>query len=196
MKKIVAILISIVCVVGCKSAKIEIANILESKDINELKSYIESHPKDKDIAFLKQKLIALQVSQNPTKVVIPKPVVKSITEQEADEFIKLMELDKAQHATKTVNMLNQMFNTDVSSKDALIIVTNNSDCNLILRIQGKSFFNLAVPAKGENSVVIPYDTYVFSGHLCDATYTSTKIIKKNLSVVLGTKTVQNIGASH
>jgi hypothetical protein len=40
---------------------------METKDINELSAYIKKYPKHKDIAFLKQKLLSLQIAANPKK---------------------------------------------------------------------------------------------------------------------------------
>lgn len=187
MKKILLIILSSVLLWSCASNNVTLAHIMETKDINELSAYIKKYPKHKDIAFLKQKLLSLQIAANPKKAAdIPKPVIKTLEEQEAEEFAKLMAQDKSGHNAKTVNVLNQMFNNDISDTNAILLVANNSDCNMILRIQGDKYYNLAVPAKGQNTLVLPQGTYKLTGSLCGVTYTSTKVIQKNLSLALGT----------
>nr|WP_241313471.1 DUF6759 domain-containing protein [Elizabethkingia anophelis] len=137
MKKILLIILSSVLLWSCASNNVTLAHIMETKDINELSTYIKKYPKHKDIAFLKQKLLSLQIAANPKKAAdIPKPVIKTLEEQEAEEFAKLMAQDKSGHNAKTVNVLNQMFNNDISDTNAILLVANNSDCNMILRIQG------------------------------------------------------------
>ena len=74
-----------------------------------------------------------------------------------------MAQDKSGHNAKTVNVLNQMFNNDISDTNAILLVANNSDCNMILRIQGDKYYNLAVPAKGQNTLVLPQGTYKLTG---------------------------------
>ncbi|WP_407482591.1 DUF6759 domain-containing protein [Elizabethkingia meningoseptica] len=182
------IIISAVLLWSCASNKPSLAHIMETKDIKELENYIKSHPKHKDIAFLKQKLVALKIAAQPKKAAeLPKPMIKSLDEMEAEEFAKLMAQDKSGHNQKTVKILNQMFNNDISDTNAIIMVTNNSDCNMILRIQGTKFYNLAIPARGENSLVVEHGTYNLTGSMCGATYTSTKTIQKSISIALGTK---------
>ncbi|WP_024568855.1 DUF6759 domain-containing protein [Elizabethkingia anophelis] len=187
MRRILPLIIGTVLLWSCASNNPSLAHIFETKDINELSTFIKKNPKHKDIVFLKQKLLFLQIAANPKKAAdIPKPVIKTIEEQEAEEFAKLMALDKSRHNAKTVNVLNQMFNNDISDTNAILLVANNSDCNMILRIQGDKYYNLAVPAKGQNTLVLPQGTYKLTGSLCGATYTSTKVIQKNLSLALGT----------
>ncbi|WP_435524017.1 DUF6759 domain-containing protein [Chryseobacterium indoltheticum] len=89
-----------------------------------------------------------------------------------------------EHREKTKKLLNNMFNEDITHNEAILLLKNNSDCNLVLEISGKKFYNLAIPAKGENFIVLDKDTYRISGNVCDVKYQSSKEINKSLVVVL------------
>lgn len=171
------------------------AHINDSKNINEIKKYIAKHPKDKNIVFLKQKLQALINAQNSDKNVKQTPppfIVKTISQQEAEEFLKLMQLQKESLSTKAVNTLNQLFNSDISNKEAILLIKNNSNCNMIMRIQGEKYYNLAIPSNGENSIVLPQGTYKLSANLCDVYYTSQKTISKNMEVAIKFNTAAKV----
>lgn len=172
---------------SCKTESVAKLSILDSKDEQKVAQYIRNHPGDKNLPFLKQKLQALKNAkrpkQNPSE--LPKPIVfKTITEREATEYAQILEESKAVHSKNTVKVLNQLFNSDQSNTDAILLIQNNSDCNMILRIQGSKYYNLAVPAHGENSIVIPQGDYILSTNLCDLSYVSNKKITKNVVVAL------------
>lgn len=195
-------IIAIVLLVQCNAKK----NIVDSNDIQEIGAYLKtSHPEDPKNQVLKSKVIALKnaawvkgakdakpMAARPLIVEIPKKNTKaSVTSQEAEEFKTLIALTPEEHRGKTVKLLNKMFDTDVSNKEVILLLQNKSDCNMILRIQGKKFYNLAVPAHGENSIVLPKDNYVFSSNICDVKYSSTKNLVKNQAIILGNPTYEN-----
>ncbi|MBW8361923.1 MAG: hypothetical protein K0M56_07015 [Kaistella sp.] len=172
---------------SCKTESVAKLSIMDSKDVKKVEQYIRNHPGDKNLPFLKQKLQALKNAKKPKQKPgeLPKPIVfKTITEREAAEYAQILEENKAVHSKNTVKVLNQLFNSDQSNTDAILLVQNNSDCNMILRIQGSKFYNLAVPSHGENSIVIPQGDYMLSTNLCDLSYVSRKKITKNMVVSL------------
>ncbi|MGZ5193282.1 MAG: DUF6759 domain-containing protein, partial [Kaistella sp.] len=85
---------------------------------------------------------------------------------------------------KTVKLLNQLFDNDVTNKEAILLIQNHSDCNMIIRVHGKESYNLPVRAGGENFVVLKKGNYELSGTACNDKYTSTKSIAKNTIVTL------------
>lgn len=185
MKKILFGL-SIVCFMASCSSQEKIS-IKDTKDIPTLENYIKRHPKDKDIQFLKQKLVALQNANKPKSIIkeMPKQVImKTLTEQEAEEYASIVAANKAEHSKNTVNVLNQLFNSDPSNTEAILLVQNGSNCNMIMRIQGKKFYNMAVPANGESSIVLPQGDYKLTTNLCDLRYSADKQIRKNMVVAL------------
>jgi hypothetical protein len=57
-----------------------------------------------------------------------------------------------------------------------------------MHLQGKKFYNLAVPAHGQNSIVLEKDSYNLSSNVCDVKYTSTKDLAKSQMIILGNPT--------
>ena len=103
---------------------------------------------------------------------------------DAEEFKKLIAETSAEHKEKTVKLLNAMFNEDISRNEAILLFKNNSDCNIVLRIEGKEFYNLAVPARAENFIVLKKDSYSLNSNICDMKYSSRKDIKKSIFVTI------------
>ncbi|EJL72069.1 DUF6759 domain-containing protein [Chryseobacterium populi] len=174
------------------------ANILDSKSISEIELFLKTaHPEDPRRSVLKPKLIALKneewtkgkinakpMQARPVISEIPNSIMKSSNSAEAEEFKHLIASTSKQHKDKTVKLLNAMFNEDISSKEVILLFKNNSDCNLVLRIQGKDFYNMAVPAHGENFIVINKGTYTLNSNVCDIRYSSQKEIKKSIFLTI------------
>lgn len=187
-------LISFSCTVNSQREE-----ILKSTNINEIEEYIsKAHPEDPKRRLLKQRIIALKNAEwtkgkKDAKPMEARPVfvdlpnissAKKNNEQKELLFKKLMSENSEQHKEKTVKLLNALFNEDISSNEAILLIKNNSDCNLVLEISGKKFYHLPVPAKGENSIVLNKDEYNLSGSLCDVVYQNKKEISKSLMMVL------------
>lgn len=85
---------------------------------------------------------------------------------------------------KTAAMLTHIFNDDPSEKEAYINIKNRSNCRLIVKISGKKYYNLDVPAKGQNFVLIDKGEYVLTTMVCDAKYSSLKKITKDIEIQL------------
>ena len=202
MKKII---FTLTVVTGLSlSAQKKNKDILNSKNIKEIENFLKTaHPDDGRRTVLKSKLIALKNSAwmkpdqqkaynlKPSYFEIPKAVMQQKDNNEVEEFKKLISENSAKHEEKTVKLLNQLFENDITNKEAILLMQNNSDCNMIVRIQGKEFYNLAVPAHGENSVVIKKGDYQLRSNVCDALYTSTKSIAKNMLVILNNPVVNS-----
>jgi hypothetical protein len=167
-------------------------DILKSTNIKEIEKYLENtYPDDPKKSVLKPKLIALKNSAwtkgaKDAKPMEARPIFADIPKnsKEAEEFKKLIAETSVEHKDKTVQLLNKMFDADINNKEAILLFKNNSDCNLILRIQGKDFYNLAVPAKGENFIVINKGKYTLTSNVCDALYNSQKDIKSNILMTI------------
>lgn len=173
-------------------------DILKSTNIKEIEEYLKNaHPDDPKRSVLKPKLIALKNTEwtkgartakpmeaRPVISDIPKSVMRNPNSNEAEEFKWLLLESSAEHKEKTVKLLNAMFNEDITRKEAILLFKNNSDCNIVLRIEGKDYYNLAVPAHGENFVVLNKGLYSINSNVCDMKYTSQKDIKKSIFVTI------------
>lgn len=195
MKKIAFIFLIILS--GVVSAQKK--DILKSQNIGEIEHFLKTaHPEDPRRIVLKPKLAALKNSKwtegaktakpmaaRPLITDIPNVVINIPASAEAEEFKSLMMETSDAHKAKTVKLLNTLFDQDINRKEAIVLIQNNSDCNLILRFQGeKDFYNIAVPTKGENTLVLNKGTYQLTSNVCDVKYTSTKNISQNQMITL------------
>ncbi len=112
---------------------------------------------------------------------------------EEAEFTQLMTLSLKAHQQKTVKLLNQLFDNDPTNREAILLVQNNSDCNMIIRIKGAQNYDLPVAARSENSVVVRKGSYQLSGNACSSRYSSAKSIQKNMLVTLNSSVPKLVG---
>lgn len=178
-------------------------NITQSNNIAEIESYLKSaHRDDQYRLFLKKKLVALKnaawmksgqgvpMAARPIVTDIPSPSNRSNFDKEF--FNKLLAEAKVEHNSRTAKLLNELFaNNSPDSPDAIILVRNQSDCDMILKIEGKQNYNLAIPSRGETSLIVNKGTYSISSNLCDAIYNSKKDIKNNLLLALNSDQSSN-----
>ncbi|MFS4473839.1 DUF6759 domain-containing protein [Chryseobacterium sp. T20] len=181
-------------------------DILKSTNIKEIEEYLKNaHPDDPKKTVLKPKLIALKNTEwtkgaltakpmeaRPVIADIPKGAMRNPNSDDAEEFKKLIAETSAEHKAKTVRVLNAMFNEDIHRNEAILLFKNNSDCNIVLRIEGKEFYNLAVPAHAENFIVLKKDSYTLNSNICDMKYSSQKDIKKSIFVTVDNPKPSNI----
>ena len=85
---------------------------------------------------------------------------------------------------KTAALLTHMFNNDPNSKEAYVRIINNSKCNLLVKIIGKNYYNMTVPAMKDNYVLLQKGTYTITTSICDAKYSSTKKINQDIEITL------------
>lgn len=174
-------------------------DILKSTKIKDIEEYLKNaHPDDPKRSVLKPKLIALKNAEwtkgartakpmeaRPVISDIPKSVLRNPHSNEAEEFKKLLAETSEEHKEKTVKLLNAMLSEDITRKEAILLFKNNSDCNIVLRIEGKDYYNLAVPAQGQNFVIINKGSYTLNSNVCDLKYFSQKEIKKSILITIG-----------
>lgn len=197
-KKFLTILFFTFLIPSFTQAQKSSKDILKSTNIKEIEEYLKNaHPDDPKKSVLKPKLIALKNSEwtkgartakpmetRPVITDIPKGAMRNPNSGDAEEFRRLITETAAEHKQKTVNVLNAMFNEDISRKEAILLFKNNSDCNIVLRIEGREFYNLAVPAHAENFIVLNKDSYTLNSNICDVKYSSRKDIKKSIFVTI------------
>ncbi|PWN69854.1 hypothetical protein C1631_007495 [Chryseobacterium phosphatilyticum] len=198
-KKIVTIVFFTFLIQSFAYAQKRSKDILKSTNIQEIEEYLKkAHPDDPKKSVLKPKLIALKNSEwtkgakdakpmeaRPVISDIPNSLMRNPGSEEAEEFKRLIAESSVEHKKKAVQLLNAMLNEDISRKEAILLFKNKSDCNIVLRIEGKDFYNLAVPARGENFIVINKGSYTLNSNVCDAKYTSKKEVKKSIFVTIG-----------
>lgn len=172
-------------------------NILNNNNIQDIEQYLlNAHPQDPKRNILKSKLVTLKNEQwtKGKETAVPmqaRPVTsennfpKNI--DETKEFNQLISLTPQSHKEKTVKLLNTIFNEDISSMDAILLFKNQSDCNIIIRIQGKQNYNMPVSANAENFIIISKGTYNLTSNICESQYSSKKNIQKGTIVTIKNK---------
>lgn len=179
-------------------------DILKTSNIKEIENFLATaHPDDPRRSVLKPKLIALKntawtqgakhakpMAARPIVAEIPNSVIRRPNSSEAEEFTQLMTEASAAHKDRTVKLLNTLFDQDINRKEAILLIQNNSDCNMIVRIQGKKFYNIAIASKTENSVVLEKGNYQINSNVCDVKYSSSKSIDNNMIVMLNNPVTQ------
>lgn len=198
MKKNYLIILFFTLTSSCSTQKSNHEDILKNTNITEIEEYLKTaHPEDPKRRILKSKLIALKNSEwtkgsatakpmevRPIITEIPQNFKANLIAKDSEEFKKLMSETSSEHKEKTVQLLNAMFSEDINSKEAILLFRNNSDCNLVLKISGKKFYNLAVPAHNENFIVLDKDQYSLSSNICDVEYASKRLINKNIQIAI------------
>ncbi|MBU4537277.1 MAG: hypothetical protein L6264_12170 [Weeksellaceae bacterium] len=153
----------------------EMNEIIKQKQITKFKQVLE--PKDKSYVT---KSYGNTVSGH-----VSGPAVTDNPEEE--EFKLLMSVNPVEHKNNTVKILNSLFDNDPNSKESIVMIENKSDCNIIMRIEGvgNTKYRLAIPARGDNTIVVAKGDYLFSSLLCGAQYASQKTVQKAIMVALG-----------
>ncbi len=164
------------------------AQVEKSTDIKVIASFIKSNPTHPKTPEFRRKLVAVMNNDKPAtqKAAVAKPTVKPISTAKLKTAIKKdVAKDGSNDKNKrTADLLNHLFNTDPSSKSAYVQIVNKSKCNLIVKISGKRYFNLDVPAKNQNFILIDKGTYTITTSVCDAKYSSSKNINKDIVITL------------
>ncbi len=169
--------------------------ILASTDIVEISQYLKKlqpdDPQQKAVINRLKQLKngnwksepRLQISALP-KSEIPVATAPKPLEDEKEEFHNLMKESSEIHDKKALKVLNNIFNDNKEELESVLLVRNDSSCDIILRLQGKEQYNLAVPSKGENFINLNKDSYLIRGKVCNSEYSKTKDLTSNQILTL------------
>jgi uncharacterized protein YbbC (DUF1343 family) len=75
---------------------------------------------------------------------------------------------------KAVNLLNQLFNSDTSNKNMVLIINNDSDCDFTMNITGVKNYSIPVSSKKAESIILEQGDYEMTSEVCKGTYYKTK----------------------
>lgn len=116
-------------------------------------------------------------------VIINKKPKASKEDEEA--FAALMNSENEKNKKElTAQILNEMLGNDVKDELSLLLVKNNSECNMVLKVVGKNNYNLPIPAKGQNAIMVEKGIYQLKGNVCELSYEAQKDLNKNILVSL------------
>lgn len=140
----------------------EMNDLIKQKQIAKFKEQLQA----------KDKTYAVQSYRNKANSQGAGPAIVENSEEE--EFNMLMSVNPVEHKNNTVKVLNSLFDNDPNSRESIVMIENKSSCNMIMRIEGvgNTKYRLAVPARGDNTIVVAKGDYLFSSLLCGAQYAS------------------------
>ncbi|WP_304344624.1 DUF6759 domain-containing protein [Chryseobacterium koreense] len=110
------------------------------------------------------------------------------TSNESKEFADLMAADKIDKKKTTAQVLTYLLNdTDPKDTKTAAVITNESNCDIIVRLvgtQNNKYYNLPVSKNSKNQFVIEKGGYTLNSKVCGAKYYSQKIIVEPLIITL------------
>ena len=150
----------------------------------------EAKPTIKPLSENKVKQLVLDNSLNKSKALASSPTDVATPERTvnyasvATPGSSKKAAGSSEQNKRTAAMLTHLFNNDPMEKEAYINIKNRSKCNLIVKINGKKYYNLDVPANGQNFLLVEKGEYILTTMVCDAKYSSLKKINKDIEIEL------------
>lgn len=160
----------------------ELDKAMLSKDPSVIAEFIKKYPNNKNTAFLQRKLNSMAGSGNAAA----KPSIQPLNAEKLEKQVEKSEAkgEPDAKAKRTAEVLTHLFNNDPNKKDAYVLIRNKSECNLIVKFEGKKFYNLDVPKMGENYILVQKGTYRITTMICNAQYASVKNVTQDIEINL------------
>lgn len=188
MKKILYFFVFFISFYAFSQSKYTAEQVENSNDPQVIANFIKFNPNHPKTPGFKQKLAAAVLgNKTPSQqAAVAKPAVTPLKTEKLEAAVKR---DVAKDGSndkhkRTADLLNHLFNSDASSREAYIQIVNKSKCNLIVKISGKRFYNLDVPANNQNFLLIDKGSYTITTMMCDVQYSSVKNISKDVVITL------------
>jgi hypothetical protein len=159
-------------------AQVEISN-----NPQVIANFVKYNPDNPKTPEFKRKLYALIEGRNS---VVAKPTISPLTPEKLEKEAK-RELKHGISAKnkETAAILTHLFNNDPTDRNAYIQIQNKSKCNIIVKISGRKYYNLTVPANNNNFIMVDKGSYRLTTSVCDAQYSSVKDVNKDIVITLG-----------
>ncbi|MFC6269333.1 DUF6759 domain-containing protein [Frigoriflavimonas asaccharolytica] len=161
-----------------------IEQVENTTDPKVIASWLKANPDNARNNEFKIKLVKLITKDNDP---FAKPTVKPLKKGKLVRDLSRGKTPENSNSKQTANVLNELFNNDPNKKTVVVQIKNNSDCSLIVKFTGKDFYNLSVPAKNHNFVVVNKGKYILTTMVCDAKYSSTKNLTQDIAISLNSK---------
>lgn len=183
MKKI--FLLSFLLIFANIFSQVSVFEAKKTTDRGIVEKFIRDNPNHPAVPELKQRALSLRYGSNPT---IAKPSITTMTENKIERTSKVgtsaAKGQPSEQAKNTAAVLTSLFSNDPNKKEAIVQFVNKSKCNLVIKISGKKFYNLTVPANGQNYILVDKGSYNVTTSICDATYNQNKSLTKDLIITL------------
>ncbi len=163
-------------------------SVFEAKSTTDravVEKFIRDNPNHPAVPALKQRALSLKYGGTSQ---IAKPSVTTMTENKIERTSKVgttaAKGQPSEQAKNTAAVLTSLFDNNPNKKEAIIQFVNKSKCALIIKINGKKFYNLTVPSNGQNYILVDKGNYTVSTSICDAIYNQNKAITKDIIITL------------
>lgn len=80
---------------------------------------------------------------------------------------------------RTVALLNQLFNSDISNRNMILIINNHSECDLVMDVFGSRTYSLPISAKHSESIILEHGNYQLNSQVCEAPYKTFRTFTEN-----------------
>lgn len=151
-----------------------------------VEKFIRDNPKHPAVPELQKRLPSLSYSGGSST--IAKPTITQMTENKIEKTSKVGTVaakgQPSEQAKNTAAVLTSLFNNDPNKKEAIVQFVNKSKCILVIKISGKKFYNLTVPANGQNYIMVEKGSYNVTTSICDAIYNQNKALTKDVIITL------------
>jgi hypothetical protein len=188
MKKTLYLIVFLLSVFTFAQSKYTVQQVEKSTNAQVIANFVKYNPNHPRTPEFKRKLFAIINNHKPAavKASVAKPTVAPVNKGKLKTAIKKdVAADGSNDKHKrTADLLNHLFNSDPNSRTAYVQIVNKSKCNLIVKISGKKFYNLDVPASNQNFIMVDKGSYTLTTSVCDAKYSSKKTIGKDIVITL------------
>ena len=188
MKKTLYLIVFLLSVFTFAQSKYTVQQVEKSTNAQVIANFVKYNPNHPRTPEFKRKLFAIINNDKPAavKASVAKPTVAPVNKAKLKTAIKKdVAADGSNDKHKrTADLLNHLFNSDPNSRTAYVQIVNRSKCNLIVKISGKKFYNLDVPASNQNFIMVDKGSYTLTTSVCDAKYSSKKNIGKDIVITL------------
>ena len=188
MKKTLYLIVFLLSVFTFAQSKYTVQQVEKSTNAQVIANFVKYNPNHPRTPEFKRKLFAIINNDKPAavKASVAKPTVAPVNKAKLKTAIKKdVAADGSNDKHKrTADLLNHLFNSDPNSRTAYVQIVNKSKCNLIVKISGKRFYNLDVPASNQNFIMVDKGSYTLTTSVCDAKYSSKKNIGKDIVITL------------
>lgn len=188
MRKSICFLLLFISFFSYAQSKYTVGQVEKSTDVQVIANFIKFNPDHPRTPEFKRKLFAV-MNNDKTPVQqakVAKPTITPVNKTTLKNEVKKEVAKNGSNANHkgTEDLLNHLFNNDPSSKTAYVLIKNKSKCNLIVKLSGKKFYNLNIPANNENFIMVEKGSYSITTMVCDAKYSSAKNIAKDIVITL------------
>ncbi|MFC0344394.1 DUF6759 domain-containing protein [Epilithonimonas hispanica] len=164
-------------------------SVFEAKSTTDraiVEKFISKNPKHPAVPELKKRLTTLSYGGSTSSSA--KPTITRMTEKRIEKTSTVgTSAAKGQpsaQAKNTAAILTNLFDNNPNKKEAVIQIVNKSKCVLVVKINGKKFYNLTVPSNGQNYILVEKGNYNLTTSICDAKYNQNKAITKDIIITL------------